>query len=64
MDRRSVVQHYRECSMAYLRESLRNALAQEQYEQAAIIRDEINQRSANEERCITVQKFNQALEDQ
>jgi len=64
MDRRHVSQHLRECSMAYLREELRAAVYQEHYELAAIIRDEINHRSASEERCVTVQKFTQHLEDQ
>ena len=62
--RKQAFKHFRECCMAYLRERLQSAVAEESFELAAIIRDEINHRSASEERCVTVQKFTQYLEDQ
>lgn len=49
--------YFRECSTAYLRERLKLAIQDEQYETAAIIRDEIKDREDNGGRCVTVQTF-------
>jgi|LakMenEpi03Aug12_release.lakeMendotaPanAssembly.Ray.scaffolds.fasta_scaffold1183616_2 protein-arginine kinase activator protein McsA len=55
--RRIFERHYRECSMAYLKERLRSVVQDESYELAAIIHEEIQFRKAEGKRTETVQTF-------